>query len=201
MSSVDAGFGLKPAFHPSGTNRQDMILLIDQTVDFYQYAPVGINATSGALEPIAPAAIDAAPNDFVGVFLGVEWTGTDGRYNFNNQWVADTPIKTNTDIRAYYSRDPRIIYQIQCEGSLTSAAVGKQFTYVLPTPGIHEEITGLSRAVLDSTAGTGTEQAALRVVSLTPGPDNEWGDDYTVVNVIINAHQDVPGRNVAGTPA
>lgn len=201
MSSISAPLGLRPAYHPSGCIRQRQTPNIDQSVAFLQFQPVGINVAAGTLVPVAGAAITAAPNDFVGVFMGVEFTGTDGRRRVANQWVANTAILTGSDLVAYYTRDPEIVYEIQAAGTLTAAAIGNQFTYTNPTPGTQEEITGLWQGQLVTTPASGTEQGALKIVGLNPGPDNVFGDAFPVVQVIINAHQDRPGRNFAGTPA
>jgi predicted aconitase len=37
--------------------------------------------------------------------------------------------------------------------------------------------------------------AQLRVIGITPGPDNAWGDAYTIVQVQISEHQDVATIN------
>jgi hypothetical protein len=35
----------------------------------------------------------------------------------------------------------------------------------------------------------------MRVIGITPGPDNAWGDAYTIVQVQISEHQDVATIN------
>lgn len=204
MSSTSAPFGLKPAWHPSGCIRQQQIGSIDQTADFLQFQPVGIDIATpdGQLVPVTGAAIAAAPNQFLGVFMGIEYTGTDGRRRVANKWDANTPILAGTELVAYYTADPEIVYEIQADATLDSTSVGLQYTYNTPTPGTPEQVTGLFRGSLDAAAAAvGTQQGALRVVGLNPGPDNVFGDAFPVVQVVINAHQYRPGRTDAGVPA
>jgi uncharacterized protein YhjY with autotransporter beta-barrel domain len=42
-----------------------------------------------------------------------------------------------------------------------------------------------------TTGGT----AQMRVIGITPGPDNNWGDAYTIVQVQISEHQNVATIN------
>lgn len=205
MSLINAPVGLRPAWHPSGCIRQAQIGKIDQTASFLQFQPVGIDIATpdGELIPVAPALISAAPNDFLGVFMGVEFTGTDGRKRVQNKWDANTPILSNTAIVAYYTRDPEIVYEIQANTAIADTAVGQQYTYTQPTPGTLESVTGLFRGALDTNSGAavGTQQGALKVIGLNPGPNNAFGTGFPDLQVIINAHQDRPGRTDAGVPA
>lgn len=205
MSLINAPIGLRPAWHPSGCIRQEQIANIDQTASFLQFQPVGIDiaGADGQLVPVAPALISAAPNDFIGVFMGVEYTGTDGRRRVQNKWDANTPILANTELVAYYTRDPNIVYEMQANSAIANTAIGLQYTYTQPTPGTSEAVTGLFRGALDTTSGaaSGTQQGALKVIGLNPGPNNVFGSGFPDLQVIINAHQDRPGRTDAGVPA
>ena len=204
MSSTASPIGLRPAYHPSGCIRQRQIGKIDQTANFLQYQPVGldIDGADGQLVPVAGAAITAAPNDFVGVFMGIEFTGTDGRRRVANKWDANTPILTGSELVAYYTDDPAIVYEMQASATLSNSSVGLQYTYTNPASGVPEQITGLWRGALNAgAAAAGTQQGALRVIGLNPGSDNQFGDNFPIVQVIINAHQYRPGRTDAGVPA
>jgi hypothetical protein len=43
---------------------------------------------------------------------------------------------------------------------------------------------------------TTAANASMRVIGLTPGPDNAWGDAFPIVQVQISEHQNV--ADVAG---
>lgn len=177
MSSVASPFGLKPAFHPSGIIRQQQSTIISGFgTDIFQFSPVRIEDTSGALQPAV-----AGDQTVLGVFSGVEWTGTDGRRRVSNRWEAGT---VGTDIVAYYVGDPLMVYEIQGDGPVVQANVGDMGDYTALSG---NTVTGLSSVALD-TATLDNVQATLRVVGINPAADNVVGDDFTIVQVQIAEH-------------
>jgi hypothetical protein len=131
----------------------------------------------------------AAINDaFIGVFQGVEFTDGDGRRRVSNKWLAST---AGTDIVAYATLDPTIVYEVQANGSLDVASIGKQYDLVSVSAG--NTTVGLSQAVLDT--GSAATNAAFRVIGVASGPDNAWGDNFTIVQVQISEHQMVADKN------
>jgi hypothetical protein len=177
MSSTSAPFGLQPAYSPSGVIRPTAYsIATGYATTIYQNQPVKIGA-DGVLEA-------AAVNDrFIGTFAGVEYTDSNGRRTFSNKWTAST---AGTDIVAYATLDPSIVYNIQTNAAVTKADIGEQFDF---TAASGNSTTGLGSQMLDvaSTAAN----AALRIIGLTPGPDNAWGDTYVIVQVQISEHQNV----------
>lgn len=175
MSSVASPWGLRPAWHPSGVIRQAQGTIgSTYGTTIYQFSPVLI-AADGELEA------SAAGSRAVGVFLGVEWTGSDGRRRVSNQWEAGT---VGTDIVAYYTFDPDLVYEIQADTTLDLTSMGQQYDW---TALAGSSVTGLSSVALD--VATAAANAGLRVVGLNPGPDNEWGDSFPLVQVQIAEHQ------------
>jgi len=179
MSSVASPFGLKPAFHPSGIIRQlQSTIASGFATDIYQFSPVAI-LTDGTLGLVAPG------NPVIGAFMGVEWTGTDGRRRVGNRWIAN---EVGTDIVAYYTEDPYLIYEIQSNDSVPLADVGAQFDFVALSG---NNTTGLSSVALDHAGGAGTD---CRIVGVNPAPDNVFGDAFTIVQVQLSDHQYVATR-------
>ncbi len=177
MSSVASPFGLKPAFHPSGILRQQASTIISGFgTAIFQFSPVRIDDATGALVPAV-----AGAENVLGVFAGVEFTGTDGRRRVGNQWEAN---QVGTDIVAYYVGDPMTIYEIQGDGSILQANVGDFADY---TALAGNTTTGLSSVAL-ATAGLGNVAATLRVVGINPAPDNVVGDAFTIAQVQIAEH-------------
>ena len=175
MSSVASPFGLKPAFHPSGVIRQLQSTIVSGfATDIFQFSPVGI-AADGSLNPIALG------SRAIGSFMGVEWTGADGRRRVGNRWEANT---VGSDIVAYYTEDPYMIYEIQANGTLALSDVGGQFDW---TALAGNAVTGLSSVALD--IASGGANAGLRVIGLNPAPDNIFGDAFPIVQVQISEHQ------------
>jgi hypothetical protein len=182
MSSTDAPFGMRPAFHPSGLDRA--VALADGILDGYSSdilkgQPVKID-TSGQIQ------IAAAGDSFLGAFAGVEWTDTTGRRRVSNYWPANTAYNTGSCVAYFYS-DPNIVYEIQAAGSLAQSSIGAQADLSNTTAG--SNVTGLSQATLSTTLqGTGGS-AQMRIINLAPYPDNAWGDSFTIVQATISEHQ------------
>ena len=183
MSSTSAAFGLRPAFSPSGIIRPvAMTIESGYGANILQFQPV-IISTTGNIQ----AAGVSTP--FVGTFMGVEFTDTDGRRRVSNKWTASTSA---TDIVAYVTTDPAIVYEIQANSSLVITDIGAQADFASVTAG--STTTGLSAAMLDAAQKTTTGNEILRIVNLGTEIDNAWGDAYTIVQVQISEHQFVADK-------
>jgi len=177
MSSIASPFGLKPAFHPSGIIRQQLSTIISGfATNIFQFSPVRIDDATGALVPAA-----AGAENVLGVFAGVEFTGTDGRRRVGNIWEAN---QVGTEIVAYYVGDPLMVYEIQGDGPVLQANVGDMADYTALTG---NTTTGLSSVALD-VSDLSNAAATLRVVGVNPAPDNVVGDLFTIAQVQIAEH-------------
>ena len=185
MSTVSAPFGLRPDYHPSGVIRPTAYTILSgYNANILLNQPVKIVPSSTGEGTIAAAAIG---DDFIGTFQGVEFTDSDGRRRVSNKWTAG---QVGTDVVAYVTLDPAIVYEIQANGTLDVDSIGKQFDYTTITAG--NTTVGISQLMLDT--GSSAANAQLRVIGLTPGPDNAWGDNYPVVQVQISQHQNVADK-------
>ena len=183
MSTTSQPFGLRPAFSPSGALRPTAYSIITgYAANILQNQPVKIG-TNGTIEAAAIG------DRFIGTFQGVEFTDGDGRRRVSNKWIASTAA---TDIVAYVTLDPTIVYEIQANGSIAVTDIGKQADYTAITGGSFT--TGLSAMMLDTATLTDTGNAALRIIGLSPGPDNAFGDNFTIVEVQVSEHQNVADR-------
>lgn len=183
MSATSAPFGLRPVLHPSGDLRSVAGTIASAyNANIFQNQPVLI-AANGTIEA---AAIGAR---FVGTFQGVEFVDAEGRARVSNRWVANTVA---TQIVAYFTRDPAIVYEIQSSATIAQADVGSQADYTVITAG--SAVTGLSQLMLDSATLTNSANAQLRILGITPGADNAFGDAFVVLQVQISEHQDVADR-------
>jgi hypothetical protein len=188
MSSTNAPFGLRPSFHPTGLDRA--VALTDGIASGYSSnllkgQPVALN-TSGVI--IAATAGSA----YQGAFAGVQWTDTTGRVRVSNYWPASTAYITGSCIAYYYS-DPNIVYDIQADGSLAQTSVGDQANFSAITAG--SSTTGLSQCTMSSSLVGSGAVGDLRIINLSQGVDNAWGDAYTVVQVQVSRSQYVATIN------
>ena len=182
MSSTNAPFGMRPAFHPSGLDRASALadgILSTYSTDILKGQPVKM-ATTGVIQ--AAAAGDA----FLGAFSGVEFTDTTGRRRVSNYWPANTAYQTGSCI-AYFYNDPNIVYEIQAAGSLAQTSIGDEADLSNTTAG--STTTGLSACTLSTTLAGSGNSAQMRIINLAPYPDNAWGDSYTIVRAIIAEYQ------------
>lgn len=180
---VSAPFGLRPAYHPSGTIRPKAVTITTgYNANIFQNSPIGYLADGSiALSPAGGTAATGA----VGVFQGVEYQMTAvGPRIVSNMWPANMAA---TNIVAYITEDPYIVYEVQAGATLTQAAIGGQFDWSTNDTNAGNTVTGLSSVTLN--AASGAANAGMRVVGLTPGPDNAWGDPFPVVQVQLSEHQ------------
>src|SRR5574337_557550 len=99
MSSTNAPFGLRPAFHPSGLDRAQALaggIASAYGSDILKGQPVKY-VTAGQINPAA------AGDAFVGAFAGVEWTDTTGRRRVSNYWPANTAYQTGSCVAYFYN--------------------------------------------------------------------------------------------------
>jgi hypothetical protein len=176
MSSTSSPFGLRPAYSPSGIIRPAaMTILTGYATTILQNQPVKIAADG----TVAAAAVG---DRFVGVFQGVEYTDANGRRTVSNKWTAST---AGTEIVAYITIDPTIVYEIQTDATVAIATIGLQYDFT--TIGTGSTTTGLSAMMLG--VSTSATNASLQLLNIAPYQDNAWGDTYVIVQVRISEHQ------------
>lgn len=181
--NVSAPFGLRPSFHPSGLIRPVAATIASgYASNIFSGAPVGYLADGSiALSPAGGTGATGA----VGIFQGVEYNPTaTGPRVVTNMWPASTAA---VNIQAFITTDQQIIYDIQASATLSQAAIGQQYDWGTNDTTAGNTVTGLSNVTLN--AASAAANAGLRVVGLTPGPDNAWGDLFPVVQVQFSEHQ------------
>lgn len=197
-------FGLQPQLSPAGPGvriaQYQGSIASGAAFNVFQNAPVQIDAATPSGNLILPtalgaAAAGAAANRIIGSFQGVEFTLTaTGRRTVSNYWPASTVA---TQIVAWYTRDPTIIYKIQANGPVTAANLGGQASLTTNGSGNGNTTTGFSTVGLDVTTGgslTQTSTNQLRIVGFDQDPNNSPGDAFTIVQVQISMHQDVANQ-------
>jgi hypothetical protein len=208
MSTVFQPFGMKPVYHPSGLDRAVPFIgtntynpgttftapySLSAGQSFYQFQPVAITS-SGQL---TIANQTAASGKVYGVFDGVEYTNSDGRRSVAKS-ISLTALAASTQIIFWIFADPALVYEIQCNGSVGTGAIGTEYNFDTTagstvTDGITIGNGGAgfsTTALLATPVGTGV-QGQVRVVGLgrevayPAGANNNWGDAYTIVQVQI----------------
>ena len=213
MSTTFKPFGLKPAYHPSGLDRATAFVgtnsfqaATDNTYNapyslsagqaFYQYQPVGLNA-SNQLTIAATSATGGSAGTVYGVFDGVEFTDSQGRRSVA-KWASKTQLDAYTQIIFWLWTDPAMVYEAQINGSADASSIGAQYDFSGATGyttadgiSIGNGGAGFSTTALAAAAVATTVQGQVRVIGLgrevsyPPGETNAWGDTYTIVQVQI----------------
>lgn len=184
MSATSAPFGLRPVYSPSGIVRPAQYTIASgYATAIYANQPVRIAPSTGGGETEGTIVAAAVGGRFIGTFQGVEFTDSEGRRRVSNRWVASTAA---TDIVCYVTVDPSIVYEIQSNAALSVADIGKQYDF---TAASGNATTGLSAQMLD--VASAAANASFRLLGITPGADNAWGDTYVVAQVQISEHQNV----------
>lgn len=182
---TNSPFGLRPAYHPSGTIRPVAGAIASAYgTNIFQNAPVAIDATSGLLTAAAAGA------RALGSFSGVEYTAVQRR-NYSNYWPTGTVA---TEIVAYYTEDPLIVYQIQANATLAVTDVGSQLDWTSNGSSDGSTTTGLSTVGAAVSSITNSGSAGLRILGLAPYLNNAWGDAFPIIEVQISEHQYVADR-------
>ena len=185
MSSVSQPFGLRPVYSPSGVVRPTAYSIqTGYAVNILQNQPVRIAPSTAGGETEGQVVAAAVGARFIGTFQGVEFTDSDGRRRVSNKWTASTAA---TEIVAYVTLDPSIVYEIQSDAALNVADIGKQYDYT--TIGTGSTTVGISQMMLN--VASAAANAQMRLIGITPGPDNNWGDTYVIAQVQISEHQNV----------
>jgi len=191
MATTLAAFGLSPADHAGGGTVRNYAVEngISSTynITLYEHTPVNIDATGRVV--IAPSVGPA-----IGVFKGyyVANQGQNLAYDVSPIWVSGTTLGSGQTVTALITIDPQIEYEIQSSGSVTQSGVGMQAPFAFVGSG--STVTKQSQAAIGALSSAAS--SALRCIGLarTVGPDNVWGDTFTIVRVMIANHPWVAQR-------
>ena len=186
MSSTNAPFGLRPAFHPSGLDRAQALaggIASGYSSNILKGQPVIYNGSAGTIGVVTTTGA------WTGAFAGVEWTDVTGRRRVSNYWPASTAYITGSCV-AYFYNDQNIVYEIQTDATIAQTSLGNEYNFTSANLAAGSTTTGLSACTLGvSTAVGNGAQGQLRVVDIAPYVDNAWGDAYVVVRVVNSQSQ------------
>lgn len=120
----------------------------------------------------------------IGVFIGVSYMDVNLGFIQKQQWVSGTVTANAADAMAYVIDDPKCVFQIQANGTLSKNCVGTNAAIVQGTGNLTLGISGVS---LNAASIALTATLPLRIVGMV----NEVGfsvpgDAYTDVLVRLN---------------
>jgi hypothetical protein len=178
MSSTNAPFGLRAVYSPSGIIREMQgTILSTYAADLYTGQPVKMG-TDGTLQAAGTS------GTYIGLFAGCQYLPSGAqRPVISPSWPSGT---TATEIIAYYTMDPYLVYEIQADGPVSQTNIGNQYNFSAVTS---SNGLGYSIATLGTGSVTTSGNAQMRVIGIANGIDNAAGDAFTVVQVQISQHQ------------
>lgn len=186
MSSIASPFGLRPSHRAGGIGVSLRRALAGGIPSGYATA-IGENSPIklGGGNLVAAVGTNAGDSTggIIGAFAGVEYTDANGRRQESNQWLANTVA---TNIIAFYYDDPYMTYEVQANGTLNQTAIGSEIDFNNVTV---NTTTGQCTGSVDTTTLSSGAQRLLRIIGITPGADNAFGDAFTIVQVQIAKHQ------------
>lgn len=183
MSTTLAGFGLRPAYHPSGTIRPRAFKVVGATqagygTALYKGIPVKL-VTDGSIAQATEGA------DWLGVLEGVEYTDATGK-PVKSTYLPATPTGI-TNVVFYVVDDPATVFEVQCSAAVANTAIGDGLTTFSNTVGYTEAdgtpAIGQSKMAMSGTLAGAGVQGMMTVLGLAGGTDNAWSDTYPVLQV------------------
>lgn len=181
MSSVQAPFGCRAVYHPSGTIRPRVLDGFTSIPTAAVYKGDLVKLTGDAYVAAIIAANDAA----YGIFDGCEYTDANGVPTYSPYWPASLTGVTN--IKWYVIPfDPGMICEIQAGGAVAVTAIGDSADIVIAAGNTN---TGVSGSYMSTTLKGAAAVGNFRILDIGRGVDNAWSDSYTIVRVQIAKNQ------------
>lgn len=181
MSSAAAPYGLLPVQnYGAAYNSQgfDTYTIVDAYATSIFYGDVVKIASSGTIQKDT-GTTTLTP---LGVFLGCRYIQPATGYVLDSQyWPASTT--TSNTVYAKVATWPLAVFRIQANGSVPLSAVG-QNAAIVQTAG--STLIGNSNNALNASSIATTNTLPLRIIGLTPIPNNAFGDAFTDVLVTFN---------------
>jgi hypothetical protein len=180
---VDAPFGLRPVYHPSGDVRVEQHangIASGFGTAIFTGTPIK-KATDGTIIPCAVGA-----DVCIGVFAGCQFI-SGNRPFILPYWPAGQTYDVNTRMVALWNPiDAVAEWEGLANGPVPQTAWGEGINLADASAG--SIYTGLSSQHLNATV-TGATPATFIVTGLPQYPDNTWGDAFTLLRVRISTVQ------------
>lgn len=189
MANVDAAIGFVPIKRIGGGD----IRLGQYTIaNAYNTAlgagdPVQLTGTGRNIEKAA-----ATNEDNIGVFVGCHYVDSQGNQVWSEYWPASTSTKNSAGATALVVDDPFVVFRIQTD-TLAAGDIGALADWDAGTP---SAVTRLSGVELVASV-TGQTGKSIRILGLSPIPDNAYGA-HAKADVVFAEHVLLTGASGAG---
>lgn len=179
MSAVNAPFGFRPAYNPSGVVRPRKYNIAGgYATNIFKGNPVMLEGTGGTIT------VGGTTGDLLGIFMGCEYVDSTGKPTVQDFWPASTAILAGTTATAWVVDDFNTVYEVQAVGSVTQANIGEE-----ANTSAHSGSTATGLGTTTLAAPNGTTQSQWRIIGFGGQTDNAPGDAYTIVQVTLAMSQ------------
>jgi hypothetical protein len=164
MANKDAAFGFRPVRHLTGglIRTNEYKIAANYGTSIFQGTPV-LAVTAGGIEIADDSS--GTPSVILGIFGGCFYTDpTTSKPTFSNYYPASTNA---SDIVAQVYDDPRIVFEVQHDGTGTAAMNFGGFDYVGKSG---STLSGRSTGELDTT--TVTTSGQFKQIGISKDPNN-----------------------------
>jgi hypothetical protein len=201
MASTAAPYGLKPVNLIGGTPNAGAMRQVKIASGY------GTNIFNGSIVAIASdgtltvvttvgSAASPFPAGTLGVFVGCQYTDPSLGYQLQRQnWPTGTVA---SDAVGFVIDNPGMLFQVQCAGSLSQAALGENVPLnAVQSTSTGSTTTGNSNTAVSATSAV-TSGICFRIVDFVSGPTSAVGDAFTDVIVKFNpaAHSYTNGTGI-----
>ena len=183
MPNLDAPNGFTPSRHQQGgTIRYDGGYTIASGLaeDLFLGDPVSHSGSGRNI--IQATGGDMAPSAVLGIFAGCRYTAANGDVIWAKQWVSGTVTQGAVAAEAFVYTDPNVIYTVQVNGTLSSAAdIGLSFNFDDATLAAGNTANGISGVELLASPDGGND-GVFKLLGLASGPDGIFEADISSAN-------------------
>lgn len=178
MSQNAAPTGISAIYHPSGDIRQQTLkdgVLSGYGTAIFTGTPVKFD-TNGTLIPCA-SGVDV----IAAIFAGCEFSAL-GRRFVLPYWPAGQTYDVGSMIAKYEPVDPSGVFVGQTAATIAATAIGEAINLQQASQGN----TFLGHSTQQLSAPTGATNGMFKIVGLYETPDNDWGDPYVWLRLMVS---------------
>lgn len=177
MVATNGPFGFLPIRHMGGGSTRPESIANAINSGYGTSLSTGqpvILTTSGVLN-----AVTAVGDEVYAIFAGVNYVDGNGNPQNLPNWPANA---TGTEIVVSLWMDPMIVYKVQANGSVAATGRGA----CADATSFGSAANGFSQMAVSNNLSTAGQ---FRIIDKYLGPDNDFGDAYTVLQVTIAKSQ------------
>lgn len=207
MSSTSIAFGFRLARQPADKGfARRFPIASGYAESLFSGDPVSLAGTATGEGTVEIATATGARGGTIagmpilGIFVGCEYTDSDGKPVKSPYWPAGT-VASNAV--ALVVEGDQVEFEVMADGAIAKSDIGTQANWALGASPYGSTKTGISNAMISATPTASGSQGGFQIVDFVEDPWNTAGDAYTRVIVrIANPQLGRAGRvalNDAGT--